>query len=676
MSTSPRTPRNFFPADLTPLILSGWQTNKFDLSIPFWEEVDGLQFTETSIRRKPGHQSIGSTATYPIRGLATTVEFDTSVIYAGTLTNIYRWKLSDMDGGFVDVSPGDNYTLLPTSGTSTWDDGTVETYTKTNGGSGYSDDEELTFTSSGSGTGFVAKVLTNSGGAILTIDVTSQGSGYVASEVLTEVSVGGGSGAVFTVASVASEALWVDEGRESSWDWGVNEAPLWSFTNFGTWVLGANDSDPIQIKKSFETFTDLQAGSVSGITIRNAGTSYAVGTALTFTSSPGSGFTATITDVDGGAITGLKITAYGSSYVNGTTLTAVEGDGTKLQVDVVVPDCPFSRVRGLDKSGPHILAINYDKTTGTEHPYDVAWCSSDDPDTWVADANNSAGSLTLREATSGLRCIVPLGEAKAIYSDDEMFILNYIGFPYYFGYETAFSSGVGAVSSKAVISVDRVNYGLSKRGFFMTDGNSVTPLGDKEGINKFISDPSNVSAGELSQVVASHNKENNEVTWALPLQSATKTELEITYNYSTGTWSKRTSDLSASAQLTGSLPYQVTADSTGAVYLETGNASAHNTTATTRAHDFDDPYSIKELTSIRVGKSGNGNPLIEIGWAEDIDDTPTFAVDDSFYALDSFREYNIRTSGRFLFLRISSSNEADTWEISNIMVKGRIRGFR
>ena len=121
MATSPRSPRNFFPADLTPLLLSGWQTNKFDKSIPFWAEVDGLQFTDTSIRRKPGRSLIGDFSSQPIRGLFSINEYDTKVLYIGDLTNLYRWKLDDPTT--IGTVVGSGYSLIETGGASVWDNG-------------------------------------------------------------------------------------------------------------------------------------------------------------------------------------------------------------------------------------------------------------------------------------------------------------------------------------------------------------------------------------------------------------------------------------------------------------------------------------------------------------------------------------------------------------------------
>lgn len=588
MSTSPRTPRSFFPADLTPLIVSGWQTNKFDGSIPFWADVDGLQFTESGVRRKPGHsflfRPLNGSSYKEIRGITSIQEYNTRVLYVGDLTKIYRYKENDptnVNGTVV----GSGYNLVENSGVSVWDSGAT---------------------------------------------------------------------------------TW--DGGDSTWDAGIIKPSLWTFTNFGNWVLAANDVDAMQIKKNNGNFAPLVNNGVSGVTVSNGGSSYEVDDTVTFSG----GLAATITKVSAGVVMEFEITNYGSGYNNGQTVTASGGSGANLIVTVTTSNCPFTRVKAVDKAGPHILAINYDKGS-VSGEFDVAWCDEDDPDQWDPFATGSAaGSLTLREASSPLKCIVPLGENKAIYTDDQMFILSYLGSPFYFGYQTAMTSGVGAVSSKSVVSVDRVNYGLSRRGFFETDGNSVKRIGDVEGINRYIL--ANVSESNYSKVIAYHNKEHNEVIWSLPLQSGSN-NIEISYNYSTGVFSKKTEGTTA-AEESGVFEHPITANSSSIVYFEDGSASPHRSSAITKAHDLDDPYSIKEITSIRVGKVGEGNPKVSVGWASSIDDEPTFYESDSFYVDAKYKEYNVRTSGRYLFLKIASSGASDTWEISNIVIKGRIRGFR
>ena len=584
MATSPRAPRNFFPADLTPLLLSGWQTNKFDKSIPFWAEVDGLQFTNTSVRRKPGRSLIGDFSSQPIRGLTSINEYDTKVLYIGDLNNIYRWKLNDPTT--IGTVVGSGYSLVETGGASIWD---------------------------------------------------------------------------------AGSSTW-DSG-DSVWDEGSVHSSAWLFTNFGTWVFASDSVGPIKIKKNNETFGELLTGSVSGAVITNAGSAYSVGTNLTFSGGDGVNFAAQVTEISNTfAATRIKITNFGSGYNSGNVLTASSGG---MQITLTVSDCPFTKVTAIDKSGPHILAINYDKAN-SEHPYDVAWCDTDNPDTWIPASANAAGSLTLREASSPLKAIVPLGDAKAIYTEDQMFILQYTGAPYYFGYKTAFASGAGAVSPRSVVAVDSTNYGLSRRGLFVTDGSSVETIGDSEGINKYIRD--NIAESEYAQVVAYHNKLNNEVIWSLPINS-TKPTKQITYNYSNNTFSIESIGASA-AQISSVFDHDIVGHPDGNVYFEDGGQSNHATYGITKAHDLDNPYSIKEITSIRVGKIGQGNPLVEVGFAENINDDPTFLPEHSFYVNGSYADYKVRVSGRYLFLKISSDNNADSWEITNMEIKGRVRGFR
>ena len=250
MSTSPRTPRSFFPADLTPLIVSGWQTNKFDGSIPFWADVDGLQFTESGIRRRPGHSFLFrplNGATYKsIRGITSIQEYNTKVIYAGDLDKIYRYKADDptsTDGTVV----GSGYSLLENSGETVWDSGA---------------------------------------------------------------------------------AVWDDGG--TTWDAGVNEPSLWSFTNFGTWVLAANDVDPIQIKKNNETFAPLVNGGVNSASVSAGGTGYAVDDVISFSG----GLSATVTSVDSGVVTAVKLTAYGSGYTNNQVVAGTGGLGYRYSITI------------------------------------------------------------------------------------------------------------------------------------------------------------------------------------------------------------------------------------------------------------------------------------------------------------------------------------------------------
>jgi hypothetical protein len=573
-----------FNIDLTELIRSGVQLNKFDKNISFWKNVDGLQFTENSVKRKPGRELIFNFNTEPVRGLIALNEYETKIVYAGDLSNLYSYRLDTNTKNTV----GTGYSLVKDAGSTVWDSGPT------------------------------------------TWDST------------------------LTV-----------------WDEGVVQSSRWSFTRFGTFVIGANNVGPMQIKKSNINFNSLQATKVSGATIHAGGSGYAVGNTIAHTGGAGSGFATKVVTVTGGAITSFEITNFGTGFANNNTLTqaSTSGSGSGFQLKVTVPDCPFTRVRAVARQGPHILAINYSTATN-DSPFDFAWCSADDPDTWVASATNSAGSLTIRESNTELKCIVPLGSGLAVYSEDQMFLINYTGAPFYFGYKVVTSSGIGAVSSNAVVSVGRKNYGLSRRGLFVTNGSTVEQIGVQEGIEAYIRE--NIAKTEYPQVSAYHNIKNDEVVWSLPINSAEPTE-EIYYNYKTGAFGVRTGNISAFTE-SSVFDNAISGDTSGNIYFEGTGISAQTTTGETRAHDLGDANSIKELTSIRVGKRGLGNPVIQIGWGEDINDTPTYT--DSFTVNETFKEEILRTAGRYLFLKVSANSPTDTWELTNMEVQGRTGGTR
>ena len=573
-----------FNIDLTELIRSGVQLNKFDKSVTFWKNVDGLQFTENSVKRKPGRELIFNFNTEPVRGLIALNEYETKIVYAGDLSNLYSYRLDTNTINTV----GTGYSLVKQAGNTIWDSGST------------------------------------------TWDST------------------------LTV-----------------WDEGIAQASRWSFTRFGTFVIGANNVGPMQIKKSNINFNDLQATKVSGATVHHGGSGYVVGDTIIHSGGAGSGFTTKVVTVTGGAVTSFEITNFGTGYHNGNTLHQIStsGSGSGFLLKVTVPDCPFTRVRAVARQGPHILAVNYSTATN-DFPFDFAWCSADDPDTWVASATNSAGSLTIRESNTELKCVVPLGSGLAVYSEDQMFLINYTGAPFYFGYRVVTSSGIGAVSSNAVISVGRKNYGLSRRGLFLTNGSTVEQIGVAEGIEAYIRE--NIAKTEYPQVSAYHNIKNDEVVWSLPINSAEPTE-EIYYNYKTGAFGVRTSNISAFTE-SSVFDNAISGDTLGNIYFEGTGISDQITTGETRAHDLGDANSIKELTSIRVGKRGLGNPIIQIGWGENINDTPIYT--DSFTVNETFKEEILRTAGRYLFLKVSSSLPTDTWELTNMEVQGRTSGTR
>jgi hypothetical protein len=142
----------------------------------------------------------------------------------------------------------------------------------------------------------------------------------------------------------------------------------------------------------------------------------------------------------------------------------------------------------------------------------VDWSHESDPDTWVPDVANSAGGQFIRDLDSDIIAACPLGPDFAIYSNDSMVLQRYVGSPFYFGFEQAID-GIGAVSDSAILSVGNKNYGMSTKGFFVTDGISFRYI-DNPQINKYVQGLFDATQGRL--VVGLHDEQLECVKWWFP----------------------------------------------------------------------------------------------------------------------------------------------------------------
>lgn len=690
-----------FKVDASDLLKTGVYPERFDRQIPFWETVNGVQYTEFGMRRKAGRELIHDykeapqSSNSPIRGITATREFGTKVAYIGDLKNIYSFRLNDnllnpVGSSYNTVGTG--YTLIRASEGTLWDNSTggsvgIASISRSQG--------TLTIQTVGthglvSGSSFSLTGVTGVGGAAMSYDPNEAhtanyptGTSTIPTTITTYLNVPTGDETYDgSAASVLTGATNWDS-SSTTWDEATNESDQWDFETFGSFVVGAKGSTKPVIKKNNVNFNTFYSTDVSGATVTlsdDAGSGYAIGDTLTTTSPNGSGITATVTKVSGGTLVDFEITNFGnSSYVSGDTITfvTVTGNGQDATATVTVPSINFDSLECFHRQGPHMLAFNYSKGA-VEYNTSFAWCSADDLDVWSAAATNTAGSLLIREAETPIRCVAQLGNGLAVYTDTQMFIVNYVGLPNIFGYQVALEGSVGAVSPNSVISVGRQNYGASRDGFFVTDGSSVNMIGRESGINQFFRD--NVAQSELAQIYGFDNSKENEVVWAVPLNASSITK-EIYYNYKTGQWGMRDQIISAYLDR-GVFHEAISGDSIGNLYYEGNTPSLTNSSvsAVTKAHDLNDADRIKEISAIRVGKEGTGSPTLSIGWSETIDATPDYTRSDgqsnSFIIDDTFKSFPVRSAGRYITIKIESGATTDDWTLTNLVVQGRMEGER
>jgi hypothetical protein len=730
-----------FKIDASDLLKTGVYPERFDRQIPFWETVNGVQYTEFGMRRKAGREelsegqetftSLTSNVTQvfsdmpftifvnpnysayvfylyvkfdiPFPGkkgdqikltgfanIATNILFTQTekdwfeinktwtidrVITTGAYANSVRIKIADTynDPDFVPVEKPDSggepefpYNAYPTG----WQ---VSDFVLDGGQTaGYRSSTTSTAIRGITATReyedrvcYFADLTSIKSYRELTQETALVGSGYnlLQSSAATTWDVGSTS--------------WDASLGVTVWDSALNESDQWDFETFGSFVVGAKGSSKPVIKKSNVNFNTFHNDQVSGATIlstNTGGAGYSVGDTLTTTVSPagGLGLTATVTEVSGDAITAFKITDFGSGYTNGDVVE-FSGGTTPATATLTVPNIDFDSLECFHRQGPHMLAFNYTKGA-VNYSTSFAWCSADNLDDWVGTAINTAGSLLIREAETPIRCVAQLGTGLAVYTETQMFVVNYVGLPNIFGYQVALEGSVGAVSPNSVISVGRQNYGVSRDGFFVTDGSSVKMIGRESGMNQFFRDE--IAQSELSQVYGFDNSKENEVVWGVPLNSSSITK-EIYYNYKTNQWGMRDSSISAYLDR-GVFQTALSGNNSGSLFREgnTESLANPNVFAITKAHDLNDADRIKEISAIRVGKEGEGNPTLSVGFSSTIDATPTFLQKDSFIIDDTFKSFPIRAAGRYITIKIESNGSSDNWTITNLVVQGRMEGER
>lgn len=158
-------------------------------------------------------------------------------------------------------------------------------------------------------------------------------------------------------------------------------------------------------------------------------------------------------------------------------------------------EVPQGVVRYMKKMN-FMMALGY----GTRHTR-VGWSDADNIETWTAAADNLAGSMSIDEFDTPIRAGVRLADAVAVYAEDQMALIRYVGGSSVFGQKTTLD-GIGAVGKGAVASDLRTNAGVGRAGIWWTDGASFRYI-DEGWLSDYLQD--NVNWDQASKIVAVRN---------------------------------------------------------------------------------------------------------------------------------------------------------------------------
>jgi hypothetical protein len=152
---------------------------------------------------------------------------------------------------------------------------------------------------------------------------------------------------------------------------------------------------------------------------------------------------------------------------------------------------PFTRAKILLRKQPFLLAFNTNNIGDTA----VEWSSDSNPELWTPSLVNKAGNYNLRDLESEIMAAAHIGSRVAVYSRSSMAIGTFIGGTNVWGWERAVK-GIGAVSHRSVVTLDPLNYGLTRDGIFRTDGNSFKYI-DDPAMLRYIRDTADFSKESL-----------------------------------------------------------------------------------------------------------------------------------------------------------------------------------
>lgn len=457
------------------------------------------------------------------------------------------------------------------------------------------------------------------------------------------------------------------DGGSTVWDDGLIFATLWSLINYGDFILATNNIDPPQIKKTDGNFVPLQAGVVNNAQLVTPGTGYAVDDILTATGGDGSGASVRVLEVDvSGVILRIGLESGGTGYTTPPTgVSGGSGSGADVSFNNSLTDLDLSRIDIFIVRGPHVLGF------GTSFDdKEFVFADADSVDVWQTASDNLAGQQPIRELKSPIRAAVPLGQAIAVYGDDQLFLVNYLANDLVFGYRPALN-GIGAVSKRAVVPVGRRNFGLSRQGFFVTDGAQFQYIDIQ--IRKWFRE--NALSSQLSKTIGFHDEKNNNVRWYFPTSSAT-VNTGVSYNYEKNIWTLLSDDKSAGEErVLQSFP--ISGDSTGKLFRENSGNNAGGSPsvafATTKPLDMNNADVWKEISSLRLGWTGTGLQY-RLGWSETENGVITW--EDYRDAEEGFGDMPQRIAGRYLFLEVYSGALNVDWELVSVEMIGRLEGTR
>jgi hypothetical protein len=329
----------------------------------------------------------------------------------------------------------------------------------------------------------------------------------------------------------------------------------WTFDNWGEELLAVSSSDGRLLHWSRGESVVNEAGDAVISTAARVSNVVTVTTTFPHGYSPGDVVT----------IAGNTVSAFNDEWTidtvpNPTTFTfADSGSDTTGTGGTVSEDGIPTNNRGVVVTQErHAVLFGFNG-----NPRRVAWSNREDYTNWnFSDPTNTAGFLDL-ETQSRLIMATQVREGILLWTEDEAWLMRFIGLPYVYGIERI-GFGCGLMAPRSFATFAGRCIWMGREGFWIYDGGYVKPLPCDVGAYVFENiDP-------VAGVLYTNGSENNlfpEVWFWYPDAGQTSPEKYVIYNYAEGWWSIGEMCRTAACGA-GVFPYPLASDDAGEIYYQ------------------------------------------------------------------------------------------------------------
>lgn len=217
----------------------------------------------------------------------------------------------------------------------------------------------------------------------------------------------------------------------------------------------------------------------------------------------------------------------------------------------------FNTVRKFLTYKNYALAFNTDLNDSR-----IAWCTANDPETWVAALTNTARSIDIRDTTSGITDANIANERIYYWTLKSMSVMSFVGPPVFFS-SNLVTDDIGAFGPMSTTEVAGNVYGIGPNGIWQTDGASYRYIDAPVHDEIF----GNINLDQAHKCVAWHDVFTSQVVFWIPGENADEVSYGMGFNYKDRNWAPR-GDTRTAALEAGDFKWGLLGDTAGNIYAQ------------------------------------------------------------------------------------------------------------